>query len=156
MTTNHALDMMTDGQRCPFWVESRDERCGSRELVNGRWCKRHTTVMHRRAAKLAEQANTRRRADDERRAAHLPALRAELARIEAEMARCDPQPPTDDMAAYGGVGSTTAARYWNRLRADANVIRLAELAKRRDALIADIETAQASAARITRPQGARP
>ena len=141
MTANHVLDMMINGTRCPFWMESRDARCGSTKLIDGRWCKRHTAVMARRLEKQAAQEAAYRREERRRAMTMLPRWRERLAWVEAEINRLDPPPPTTDMAAFGGVGSTTATRY--RKRFLANLPRLAELSRERDDLLARIVHAEA-------------
>ena len=141
MTANHALDMMIDGSRCPFWVEARDARCGSRELIDGRWCKRHTTVMTRRLAKLAAREEAARAEQRARAAVMLPKWRDRAAALRHRIDQLDPPPPTTDMAAFGGVGSTTATRYQERFHR--NLPRLAELWGELEALNRDIAHAEA-------------
>ena len=41
--------------------------------------------------------------------------------------RRDPKPPTDDPAAFGGVGCTTTARWQKRVMSDSNISRMATL-----------------------------
>ena len=111
---NRVLDMQTNGRSCPVWIETRDARCKRTDLIDGRWCRRHTPIILRRlqTQRDTDTANAARR--DAALAAALPDLRTRLARVEAQIARLDPPPPTTDSAAYGGVGSTTATRYQQR------------------------------------------
>lgn len=137
---NRVLDLAVNGQQCPVWIDSRDTRCGKTDLIDGRWCKRHTPIIQR---KLGAD-RTRETEQAERRAAwmleKLPEWRAKLARVEAEIARLDPPPPTTDTAAYGGVGSTTATHYRERFLR--NLPRLAELAPIRDDLAQRVRIAE--------------
>ena len=91
------------GTDCPAWIESADRKCG-KPREHGYLCKRHHEVATRRLAKQAEKkaaADERHRAEQERLR---PGREARLDRINAEIRRLDPPPPTTDMAAWGGVG----------------------------------------------------
>lgn len=142
---NWALDMATDGHRCPFWVESRDRRCGKTELIDGRWCKRHTTIMLRRIEQRAEQEAKQNVVKREHLRAKLPGWREQLTRLDAQIARKDPPPATDDLAAFTGVSNSYGARYKARYSADF-VMEMAELTRRREQLARSIEQAEHAAA----------
>lgn len=117
---------------CQAWMDGADRKCG--KFAEDYLCKRHINVaIKRREARLAKEAArvARWEAEKERQT---PKWQAELARVNAEIARRDPAPPTTDMAAYGGVGCSTTARYQKNLLRDSNVSRMAELLKRRDYL----------------------
>ena len=45
---DEAINFDTDRISCPFWVESRDQRCGT-ATHGDLWCPRHLKVMVRRA-----------------------------------------------------------------------------------------------------------
>ena len=103
MTANHVLDMMINGTHCPFWVESRDARCGSTELIDGRWCKRHPTVMARRLEKKAAQEAAYRREARRRAVTMLPRWREELAALEQSIETLESRfSTTMERAAIGG------------------------------------------------------
>lgn len=91
------------GTDCAAWIESADRKCG-KPREHGYLCKRHHAVAVRRLAKQAEKkaaADERHRVEQERLR---PGREARLDRINAEIRRLDPPPPTTDMAAWGGVG----------------------------------------------------
>lgn len=91
------------GTDCPAWIESADRKCG-KPRDHGYLCKRHHAVAVQRLAKQAEKkaaADERHRVEQERLR---PGREARLDRINAEIRRLDPPPPTTDMAAWGGVG----------------------------------------------------
>lgn len=131
---------------CWAWVESAGRACGKPETVALHLCARHTGVAHRKLVRETEtEAAARRRIEDRDRARlvpRLPQLRARLARVDAEIDRRDPAPPTTDPAAFGGVGSTVATAYRTRVRSDANVARLAELHAERIRLARDVAYAE--------------
>ena len=139
------------GTQCPAWMEAAERQC-NKPATDGLLCKRHHGVAVKRAHKLLDTIRQDRVKDaqrqaerDARAARELPALRKRLERVEAEIARRDPAPPTTDLAAYGGRGSTTATRYRARLLSDANVEALARLYPERDELrvkVAHAERAQ--------------
>lgn len=109
------LDIQTNGETCPVWIDSRDDRCGRTDLIDGRWCKRHTPVMSKRireARRLALPSLSPKREAEVR--ARIDAIDAELAR------RTDVQPCTG----------------WKRSRLnDANVAAVAELNRERAWLV---------------------
>ena len=128
---------------CRYWVESRGDRCGRATSI--RFCGRHHRVILAAWEKRREAARTELARRDADLAAALPDLRARLARVEAEIRRRDPEPPTTDLAAYGGVGSTTARAYQRRILSNSNVRAMARLVRERDHLIGLVAAAQAAA-----------
>ncbi len=130
---------------CRYWVESRGDRCG--KPAGGRFCDRHHRVILAAWEKQREAARTELARHDADLAAALPDLRTRLARVEAEIRRRDPAPPTTDLAAYGGVGSTAARAYQRRILSDGNVQAMARLVRERDHLIGLVAAAQAAAER---------
>lgn len=80
----------------------------------------------------------------------LPARRERLAHVDAEIARLDPPPPTTDMAAYGGLGSTAARRYQRRYT-DETIHRLAELHAERVTLVRQVAYAEQLLAEAVAP-----
>ena len=70
------------------------------------------------------------------REARRPERERRLAAIDAEIERRDPPPLTTDTAAFGGVGCSTVARQNRRRLSSANIQRMAELWRERDALVA--------------------
>ena len=115
MTGNPTLDLDVDGVRCPVWIDARDARCGKTNLIDGRWCTRHTPIMLRRLQGDHDRTAERTATAAAELAAKVPRLLDRLKRLDAEIARLDPAPPTTDTAAYGGVGSTTATAYQERV-----------------------------------------
>lgn len=71
----------------------------------------------------------------------LAAMRVQLRRIDREIARLDPPPPTTDPAAFGGLGSTAARAYQARLTPD-RIHRLAVLHEERRQLAAKVAYAE--------------
>jgi hypothetical protein len=140
------ISMQTDGIRCPFWVRSREARCGSHELVDGRWCKRHTAAIARQLAKEAADRMVQQLSRDDRDRARLvprlPEMRARMAAAEAELERRT-APVTRDTAAYGGKGCAAAHRDTARRLSDTNVDRVLELERTIKRLAADIGRAEA-------------
>lgn len=128
---------------CWAWMESAERVCGKPEGDEAaHLCGAHVTVARRRAAKNREKAAAERSRQDAVALSLLPGRRARLAAVDAEIARRDPAPPTTDMAAYGGLGSTAATGYQRRLLSDTNVARLAELWAERGRLAADVAHAE--------------
>lgn len=108
------LDLDVDGVRCPVWIDARDARCGKTALIDGRWCPRHTPIMLRRLQDDHDRAAKRAAKAAAELAAKVPGLLDRLRRLDSEIARLDPPPPTTDTAAYGGRGSTAATDYQER------------------------------------------
>lgn len=133
------LDDWTAAQGCPAWIDSADRQCG-RPPAEGYLCRRHHTVAVRRL----EKDQARRQAAAEKRAAHraanLPAWRAELARVEAEIERRD-RPVVADRAAVGGVVHPSIRKRQLAALSDTNVKRMAELYRRHDELTRKIGAA---------------
>lgn len=130
VTVSQDWDTLTD---CVAWMDSADRRC-AREVETGWLCKRHVTVAERKLAKAIERDAAEKAKRAAARAGKLPGWRAELAEVEAEMARRDPAPPTTDRAAYGGVGCSTTARYQKRIFRDSNVEAMGRLVRRAEEL----------------------
>ena len=118
-----ALRVDNIGPTCPAWIDSADRRCGKPQ-TDGYLCNRHAKVARRTlAARLAVDATrSERHATD--RAILLPAKRARLADVEAEIARREPKLPNDRAAYTGNVHPSIARR--GHL-SDANVTRMAAL-----------------------------
>ncbi len=96
---------------CWAWLERAERVCGRPEGDDENLCPRHGSVARKRAQAHAAKVAARTARIEAWALAALPQRRERLARIEAEIARLDPPPPTTDMAAFGGVGSTVATRY---------------------------------------------
>ena len=112
---------------CWAWMEKAEKACGRPEGAEPHLCSRHEVVARRRLdQRIAREAarNVQRKTDS---ISKLPKLRAPLAKVEAEIERRDPKPPTDDPAAFGGVGCTTTARWQKRVMSDSNISRMATL-----------------------------
>ena len=112
---------------CWAWMEKAEKACGRPEGAEPHLCPRHEVVARRRLdQRIAREAarNVQRKTDS---ISKLPKLRAQLAKVEAEIERRDPKPPTDDPAAFGGVGCTTTARWQKRVMSDSNISRMATL-----------------------------
>lgn len=126
---------------CWAWMDGPEKVCGRPEGDDPHLCTRHAGIARRRAhAAVAKEAESKTRRDIASLAA-LPRRRAKLDRIDAEIARLDPPPPTDDVAAFGGVGSTAARRYQDRFTPD-RIHRLAELHEARRTLAAQVAYAE--------------
>lgn len=124
--------MMLD--TCVAWMDSADRRC-KRDIEAGWLCKRHIAVAERKLAKAIEKNKADEAKRQAWRAEKLPQWKAELAKVEAEIARRDPPPPTTDRAAYGGVGCTTTIRYQRNLLRPSNVEAMGRLVRRRAELV---------------------
>ena len=117
---------------CWAWMDTAERVCGKPEGNQAaHLCNRHADVALRKAhaVVVVERARAERLrvAMVEKAPVALPRLRAELARVEAEMARRDPQPVTTDRAAYGGAVHRSIARAARGRLSDSNVARMAEL-----------------------------
>lgn len=119
---------------CVAWIDSAGKRC-KRTVEAGWLCKRHISVAERKLAKALEKEKAFRARAAASRAERLPKWKAELARVEKEIARRDPSPPTIDRAAYGGVGCSATARYQRNLFRDSNVEAMGRLVRRRGELV---------------------
>ena len=122
---------------CWAWVESRGTHCGKPEGGAPHLCTRHETVALRRA----EAATFVKRWEERGREASvdkLPARREALANVDRQIRRLDPPPPTTDMAAFAGEGSTAGDRYRAR-HTDDRIAKLAALTRKRTILAAAIE-----------------
>ena len=137
----HELALRSDYPEgtCWAWVESSERVCGRPEGDEQHLCPRHAQVAARRRDAADARAHAQRMAANPAKA--LPGLRHRLARVDAQIARLDPPPPTTDMAAYGGVGSTAAASYRARLTPD-RIHRLAVLHEERRQLVGRIAAAE--------------
>lgn len=122
---------------CVAWMDSADKRC-SRDVESGWLCKRHIAVAERKLTKAIAKDKADKEKREAWRAEKLPKWKAELAKIEAEMRRLDPPPPTTDRAAYGGVGCTTTTRYQRNLFTDSKVEKMGKLVRRAESLRRDI------------------
>lgn len=120
------------GEKCVAWVESRDTECG-KDVKHGFLCSRHTTVAKRRWEKQQEKRQARQEQRAQHRAEHLPEWRAELARIDAELAKRT-KTLTTDRAFSGGVGAGQHRKHLRRQFSDANVERVGALLRRRQTL----------------------
>ena len=120
------------GEKCVAWVESRDAECG-KDVKHGFLCARHTTVAKRRWEKQRAKRQSRQEQRAQHRAKHLPEWRAELDRIDTELARRT-RPLTTDRAFSGGVGTDQHQKHLGRQFSDANVERVGTLLRRRQAL----------------------
>lgn len=119
---------------CWAWIESAERVCRKPEGDEPHLCNRHAAVARR---KLALDADREQRRLEQAVADSLATRARRLARlaaVDAEIARLDPPPPTDDPAAYGGVGSTAARRYQARYT-DERIARLAALHREREQLV---------------------
>ena len=87
---------------CPAWIESKDAYC-HRPATVGLLCKRHDTAARKRADGLVSRAAARRAVERVVAVETLLTLRAELADLEASIARYEASlPPTMEGAATGG------------------------------------------------------
>lgn len=143
---------------CWAWMDSAERVCGRTEGAEPHLCPRHVEVARRKLAREVEKAKAQRVRREASAVRRLPEFRQRLAAVDAEIARRDPAPPTTDMAAYGGVGSTTASAYQTRLLSDTNVARLAELHRARARLAPQVAYAErvADARATTTREGTRP
>lgn len=131
MHVSLTLQRHEDG--CTAWVESKGSRC-YREPSTGFLCARHHGVAVKRHEKqVAKDAQAAERAAA-KRADQLPEWRAELDRLNAEMARMWGIPETTDMAAYGGQMHASIARKANAALSDHLVAKGAKLARRAEQL----------------------
>lgn len=134
------IDDWTAERGCPAWIDSADRGCG-RTPAHDYLCKRHHTVALRRYEKAKQRAVKDEETRRVRNAEKLPDWRAELERVDAEMARRDPELP-GDRAAYTGVIHPTIQRQRARLLSDSNVERMAFLVRRREQLVKRIRRAE--------------
>ena len=130
-----ALDRYDGITGCVAWIESSSKRCG-KNRSDGLLCTRHHATAKKRHAKIIERETAQRARREVEREARRPERERRLAAIDAEIARRDPPPLTTDTAAFGGVGCSTVARQNRRRLSSANVQRMAELWRERDALVA--------------------
>ena len=87
---------------CPAWIESKDAYC-HRPATVGLLCKRHDTAARKRADTLTARDTARREAERAAAVESLPILRAELADLEASIAKYEASlPPAMEGAAIGG------------------------------------------------------
>ena len=87
---------------CPAWIESKDAYC-HRPATVGLLCKRHDAAAQKRADSLATRETARREAERVSAVESLPTLRAELADLEASIAKYEASlPPAMEGAAIGG------------------------------------------------------
>ena len=87
---------------CPAWIESKDSYC-HRPAKVGLLCKRHDTVAQKRADDLVAREAARREIERASAVKSLPVWRAELADLEASIAKYEAsQPQTMERAATGG------------------------------------------------------
>lgn len=97
--------------KCVYWIDSADHMCG--KPTNDYLCARHVTVATRRALKAADKrrAQTDRR-NTQLRSVNVDALRSERDALLAKQDRAAGvrRHPTDDLAAYGGIGIRQTAR----------------------------------------------
>ena len=127
-----SLDHWETSVGCMAWIEASDRRCG-KTPAEGYLCTRHHKVAVRRWEK--DQAKQAARAVEaaRRRAAKLPAWRAELAKVQAEINRLDP-PSTMDRAAYLGDAHPSITRRRLAGMTDTRVQRMAALWDRHQTL----------------------
>lgn len=126
------------GKQCVAWVESRDTECG-KNVKHGFLCPRHTTVAKRRWEKQQAKRQARQEQRAQHRSKRLPEWRAELDRIDAELAKRT-KTLTTDRAFSGGVGTKQHKSHLRRQFSDSNVERVGALLRRRqtlEALIGD-------------------
>lgn len=136
---------------CTHWIGS-DERgrvCGA-EIAGARFpfCAKHLGVAKARVVKraAARQASAARldAAWRARNVPHLPQMRVQLERAEAEYARRTSS-PVNDRAAVGGAMHPSVQRAQAATLSDTNVARVVELERIVKRLRADIERAERTA-----------
>lgn len=132
-------------------MDSAEKVCNRPEEEPGlRLCPRHHAVALRKLEQQKAKETARLAALERKWLAALPGWRAELATVEARIRRLDPPPPTTDMAAFMGVGSTAARRYRRRLTPE-RIHELSVLHKRRTELVKSIARADALLVAATDP-----
>lgn len=120
------------GETCVAWVESRDAECG-KDVKHGFLCSRHATVANRRWEKQQAKRQARQEQRAQHRSKHLPEWRAELDRIDAELAKRT-KTLTTDRAFSGGVGTKQHKSHLRRQFSDSNVKRVGALLSRHQTL----------------------
>ncbi len=126
---------------CWAWMDGAQRVCGQPEVTGEHLCPQHVRMAIRRRDHAAAQTAARLARINATALLRLPARRERLAHVDAEVARLDPPPPTTDMAAYGGLGSTAARRYQRRYT-DETIHRLAELHAERVTLVRQVAYAE--------------
>lgn len=128
-----SLDHWETSVGCMAWVEVSSRRCG-RTPAEGYLCARHHTVAVRRWEKDQAKQAARAVEAERRRAAKLPAWRAELAKVQAEINRLDP-PSALEAAAFLGDAHPSITRRRRAAMTDTKVQRMAALTAREAELL---------------------
>ena len=127
---------------CWAWMDSAERVCGKPEGDKAaHLCNRHAAVAARKGEAQAAKDHAKRLRLCGVARAKLPSLRAELAALDALIARTDPKLPTDDLAAYGGNVHPAIARQVRMT--DSKIARMADLYRRRDPLAREINALEA-------------
>lgn len=126
LATLVAAGPLTPGT-CNAWMESAERRCGNPE-THPYLCDRHVKVALARAKKAAEKAAVSAAKRAAWRAENVPKMRAELARVRAEIARLDP--PSVTPLDHGSLNTPLRTR----MPSDARIARMADLHRRREHL----------------------
>lgn len=126
------LDDWQPAHGCPAWIESRDSQCG-KAPAEAVLCKRHKTVAGKRHQKAVEKLQQEKARRAEYRAKNLPAWKAELQKVEADMQRYGGA-LTSDRAAYGGAAHPSIRRHQLQQLSDTNVQRMAGLVRKAEDL----------------------
>lgn len=113
---------------CGAWMESAERRCG-RPAADPWLCTRHLKVAQQRAIKHAAKDRADHEKAQAREAAAAPKLRAELARINARLARLDP--PRTGPLDHGVLNTPIRTRMYS----DSRITELAWLHERRKQLM---------------------
>lgn len=134
---------------CWAWMDSAERVCGKPDGDKAaHLCNRHAVVAARKGEAVVARDQAARLRMRVLARAKLPRLRAELAALDALIARIDPSLPTDDLAAYGGNVHPSIAR---QVRVtDSKIARMADLYRRRDPLASEVAALEA----LLEPEGA--
>lgn len=120
---------------CWAWMDAAEKVCGRPESADEpHLCTRHIRVAIRKRDKREQEDEEKRRRRQAYRVRKMPEWDEELRRIDREIARLDPPPPTRDPAAYLGEGSTAGRRYQAKYT-PSRIHRLAKLHERRRELV---------------------
>lgn len=128
-----SLNLKRHEEGCTAWIDSKDDRC-KRTPVEGFLCTRHHNIAVKRHAAQQEKDLASARRAAEYRTENLPKWRAELERLNKEMARMWGISETTDMAAYGGQVNARIARKANAALTDNVVAKGARLGRRAEEL----------------------
>lgn len=128
-----SLNLKSHEEGCTAWIDSKDDRC-KRTPTEGFLCTRHHNIAVKRHERDQEKHRLIREKAAAHRAENLPKWRAELERLNKEMARMWGIPETTDMAAYGGQVNARIARKANAALTDNVVAKGAKLGRRAEEL----------------------